>query len=213
MKISKVIRGQVILPFQNRSFRQHRPLKISELKSFYSFKIDHFVNIAPIKIFEKFCCRANPLFFFENCNFWSDRPPKNAHPRPFFLFENRHFSSSRPHKNSKFIWKTPKCDDFQTGTHLTQWSRERVLILTSWVRTPWRQDFLPAQPSLCRYNRIAAESLLENCARARRAQSNSVKILCAPRISADRDSPDIAQPATKNEGPLTGSCWYSQKES
>ena len=49
--------------------------------------------------------------------------------------------------------------------------------------------------------------------RARARQSNSAKILCAPRISADRDSPDIAQPATKNEGACTGSCLHSQKES
>ena len=34
---------------------------------------------------------------------------------------------------------------FLAGTHLTKWSRNRVQILTSWVRTPRRQDFLPGK--------------------------------------------------------------------
>ena len=50
-------------------------------------------------------------------------------------------SSSRPYQKWSIFGRGDLMNCFQTGTQLTQWSRKRVLILTSWVRTPWRRDF------------------------------------------------------------------------
>ena len=50
-------------------------------------------------------------------------------------------------------------------------------------------------------------------ARDARGKNYSAEILCAPRISADRDWADIAQPAEENRAAGTGSCLHSQKES
>ena len=84
---------------------------------------------------------------------WKFSKPKFLyHTEAYFTLWKSSFSVASPPMKILCVDKirspkTPNCDHFQTGTQLTEWSTERVLILTSWVRTPWRQDFLPP-PSL-----------------------------------------------------------------
>ena len=109
-------------------------------RTFYVWKLSFFVGSPPqnsniwhddMMTCWKFLCPCTRTFPLWKLSFLVASPPQ--------IFN----SSSRPYQKWSIFGRGDLMNCFQTGTQLTQWSRKRVLILTSWVRTPWRQDFLP----------------------------------------------------------------------
>ena len=92
--------------------------KRSEVGSFYAFKIDHFINIAPHNFMVKECKRSEVRSIFKIDHFINIAPsqlviqsPKKVTPaNAASPFQNRHFLTHRPPQ----LFDIPNLDDMMT---------------------------------------------------------------------------------------------------
>ena len=135
-----------------------RSIKCLFFKKQINLWTSFFVNFKAFSMKKKFssqkkCYTANAVSLLENRHFRSHRPhvfvasfkivtiKKMLPCKRCFLIGKSPFSVASP---PVFVALSPhKITPFWIGTRLTKWSKDRVRIVRSWVRTPGPPDFLP----------------------------------------------------------------------